>query len=188
MIVDYIVNKKGLLFSWKIPNSRLLLLSLLALVLVGCSSTRRLEMKLHNDVYKSLGIDENRRDNFALYKEAASWLNTPHVEGGLTRSGIDCSGLVYLIYRNVYGKTLERSSASILKKNCRRISKARLKEGDLVFFNTGGKGWANVNHVGIYLKDNKFVHTSTSKGVMISCMDEPYFRKTLVCGGRVKPN
>jgi len=66
-------------------------------VLVGCSSTRRIEQKAHREVYESLGVKESRHDNFALYKEAASWLNTPHVERGLTRGGIDCSGLVSFI-------------------------------------------------------------------------------------------
>lgn len=163
----------------------LLLLCVVALVFVGCSSTRRLEKKLHREVYESLGMEEDSRDNFLLYKEAAFWLHTRHVEGGISRNGIDCSGLVYMVYKDVYGKTLERNSAGILKKNCRRISKLQLSEGDLVFFNTSG-GWFVINHVGIYLKDNKFVHTSISKGVMISSLDEPYYRKTWVCGGRVK--
>jgi cell wall-associated NlpC family hydrolase len=132
-----------------------------------------------------LGIEESHKDNFELYKETASWLNTRHVEGGLSRSGIDCSGFVYVVYKNVYGIRLERSSSSIYKKNCRRISKGRLKGGDLVFFNTSGS-WFTINHVGIYLKDNKFVHTSTSKGVIVNSLEEEYYRKTWVCGGRVK--
>jgi len=165
-------------------NTRFLLLCLVALVLAGCSSTRRVERKLHAAVYESLGVEEGRKDNFALYKEAASWLATPHVDGGLTQRGIDCSGLVYMMYKNVYGKTLERNSSAMYKKNCKRISKGRLKEGDLVFFNTSGR-WFSINHVGIYLKDNKFVHSSTSRGVMVSSLDEDYFRKTWVCGGRV---
>jgi cell wall-associated NlpC family hydrolase len=164
---------------------RILLLTVVALVLVGCSSTRRVELKAHRGVYESLGLEESRHDNFDLYKEAASWLNTRHSEGGLTRRGIDCSGLVYMIYKNVYGKTLERSSSNMYKKNCHRIGKSRLKEGDLVFFNTSGN-WFAINHVGIYLKDNKFIHTSISKGVMVNSLDEPYYHKTWVCGGRVK--
>jgi cell wall-associated NlpC family hydrolase len=131
-------------------------------------------------------MDENRTDNFALYKEAASWLNTPHVEGGLSHKGIDCSGLVYVIYKNVYEKTIERNSETILKRNCDKIGRARLRAGDLVFFNTTGLNRLIINHVGIYLRDAKFIHTSLSKGVMISSLDENYYRKTWVCGGRVK--
>lgn len=167
-------------------NSRFLLLIAIALLFVGCSSTRRLERKLHKEVYMLVGVEEGPKDNFTLYQEVASWLNTPHREGGLTRSGIDCSGLAYMIYKNVYGKTLERNSGSILRKNCHRIRLSQLREGDLVFFNTGSKNRSYVNHVGIYLKENKFAHTSTSRGVMVSSLEEDYFRKTWVCGGRVR--
>jgi len=183
---EFVIHRNGFLLQREISTSRFLLLCVMAIVLVGCSSTRRLERQLHREVYESLGVKESHKDNFALYKEVASWLNTPHVEGGLTRSGIDCSGLVYNVYKNVYGKTLERSSASMLKKNCRKISKQHLREGDLVFFNTESKKRSEANHVGIYLKENKFIHTSTSKGIMVNSLDESYFSKTWICGGRVK--
>lgn len=166
-------------------NLRFLLLCVLILLLVGCSSTRRLERKLHREVYESIGVEEEPKDNFLLYSEVSRWLNTPHVEGGLSSRGIDCSGLVYVIYKSVYGKTLERNSVSMLKKNCRKIRQSQLREGDLVFFSTARKGRSNVNHVGVYLKENKFVHTSTSRGVMISSLNEDYFNKNWVCGGRV---
>ena len=175
-----------LFLNCEISNRQYLLLFVIALFLVGCSSSRQLETKFHNSVYASLGIEEGRKDNFTLYKEASSWLKTLHVEGGLTHNGIDCSGLVYLVYKNVYGKTLERNSTNMMNINCKKIRMKRLKEGDLVFFNTGAKKKSGVNHVGIYLKDNKFVHTSTSKGVMISSLDEKYYLKAWICGGRVR--
>ncbi|NDP19918.1 MAG: C40 family peptidase [Paludibacter sp.] len=160
----------------------------LALVFVGCNSTRQLQKRQIQQVYDRLGLQKEHNDNFALYNEAASWLHVRHLNGGLSPNGIDCSGLVYVIYKNVYGRKIERNSADILKKNCRTISKSRLREGDLVFFNSGSsrKTKKNINHVGIYLKDHKFLHTSTSRGVMISDMEEDFFRKSLVCCGRVK--
>jgi len=162
------------------------MLFVLVLFFTGCSSSRRLEKKMHQDVYAALGMEEDRNDNFELYKEAASWLKIPHKEGGLTRRGIDCSGLTYTIYKNVYGKTLERNSSKMRKNNCRKIKKRRLKEGDLVFFNTSGKKRSEINHVGIYLKDSKFVHASTSKGVMVNSLEENYYLKTWITGGRVR--
>lgn len=167
---------------------RIILLWGLVMLLFSCSPTRLIEKKQSKEVYETLGLNKERKDNFALYKEAASWLHVPHVDGGMSRRGTDCSFLVYNIYKTVYGKILERNSADMLKKNCRRLRKSRLKEGDLVFFITVGKSKAKskINHVGIYLKENKFLHASTSKGVIVSGLDEDYYRKTWVCGGRVK--
>ncbi|MBP1638742.1 MAG: hypothetical protein H6Q17_325 [Bacteroidetes bacterium] len=165
---------------------RFLPIPILLLVLVGCSSSRHLEKRQSKAVYVSLGIEKDRGDNYALYKEASSWLHVPHVDGGTSRKGTDCSFLVSAIYKAVYGKPLERNSSAILMKNCRKIDKGRLREGDLVFFSTGNKARAYVNHVGIYLKENKFLHASTSRGVIVSDLDEPYYLKAWVCGGRVK--
>ncbi len=83
-------------------------------------------------------------------------------------------------------KRLSRSSAEMLKKDCKKISRSKLKEGDLVFFYTGRGRKRKPNHVGIYLKNGKFIHTSTSKGVMVSNLSEPYYMRTWMCGGRVK--
>lgn len=169
----------------KLSPSRCILLWGIALVLSGCSTTRKIEIQ-NKEVYDSLGLTRERKDNFALYREAASWLHVPHKDGGTSRKGTDCSFLVYSLYKTVYNKTLERNSARMLKKNCKRISKRRLKEGDLVFFSTGINSDSRISHVGVYLKENKFLHTSTSKGVNVSDLDEDYYRKTWVCGGRVK--
>jgi len=165
---------------------RCILLGCIASVFFSCSSTRRIEKKQTKVVYESLGLNKDRKDNLALYEEAASWLHVPHVDGGTSKKGTDCSFLVYNIYKTVYGKIIERNSTAILKKNCERIDRNKLKEGDLVFFNTNAKSKQYVNHVGIYLKDNKFLHSSTSRGVMVSDLDEKYFLKVWVCGGRVK--
>jgi len=170
----------------KLISYRYLLLWGIVFALFSCSTTQHIENKQRREVYESLGLTKDRKDNFVLYKEAASWLHVPHVEGGTSRNGTDCSFLVYTLYKTVYNKTIERNSASILNKNCRRINRNRLKEGDLVFFNTSGKSKSRVNHVGIYLKDNKFLHASTSRGVIVSNLEEDFYRKALICGGRVK--
>ncbi len=160
----------------------------LALFMVGCSTTRQIEKKQSNEVYKTLGLKQERKDNLALYKEASSWLNVPHRGGGLSKKGVDCSGLVHEMYKNVYSKNIGRNSLDILKKNCNRIGKNRLREGDLVFFNSGNgsKTIAKINHVGIYLKDHKFLHASTSRGVIVSDLEDEFYRNAWVCGGRVK--
>lgn len=165
---------------------KLWLISIFTVLLVGCSTSRKLEQRQIREVYETLQLTKERKDNFSLYREAASWIGVPYREGGTTRKGVDCSYLVGAIYRQVYGIKLERNSSDIFEKNCRKISKHRLEEGDLVFFNTTGKLRIRINHVGIYLKDNKFVHASTSRGVMVSDLTEAYYLKSWVCGGRVK--
>lgn len=159
------------------------LLPLLLIFLTGCISTQQLEYR--NQVYESLGLKKECGDNFELYRHAASWLNVPYADASCARTGTDCSCLVSEIYKTVYDKILERNSYEMLKKNCRRINKCQLRQGDLVFFNTG-KSKTAVNHVGIYLKHNKFIHASTSRGVIVSDLTENYYLKTWVCGGRIR--
>jgi len=165
---------------------RFIFLWSIAILTFSCGTTRHIEKKQSNEQYNSLGLNRERNDNAELYRESASWLHVPHVNGGRSRKGTDCSFLVNSIYKTVYNKNIERNSADMLRKNCKRISKSKLKEGNLVFFNTGGRSKSRINHVGIYLKDNKFIHTSTSRGVIVSDLDESYYRRTWVCGGRVK--
>lgn len=107
-----------------------------------------------------------------LYAQHREWKGTKYRLGGLSKSGIDCSGFVYTTFKSRLGYELPRSTklqADLGKK----ISKNELRAGDLVFFKTGIK----VRHVGIYLENNKFLHASTSKGVMISRLDNVYWKR-----------
>ena len=130
-----------------------------------------------------LGIDIDMKDNHALYVESSKWIGVPYRSGGTTFRGVDCSGLTSTIYKKVYRKNLERSSEDQRNKNCRKVKKTKLKEGDLVFFHNGKKK-KRATHVGIYLKDKKFIHASTSHGVIISRLDEEYWHKHWLSGGR----
>ena len=130
-----------------------------------------------------LGIDIDMKDNHALYVESANWLGVPYRGGGSTKRGVDCSGLVYSIYKKVYHKELQRNSDEQRKKDCRKIRKSKLREGDLVFFHNGRKK-KRATHVGIYLKNRKFIHASTSQGVIVSRLDEKYWDEHWLSGGR----
>ena len=130
------------------------------------------------------GMEMSSDDNIKLYEEIKNWIGVPYRYGGNTSKGVDCSGFVVNVYKNVYRIKLQRSSELIYKKNCDKIKKSKLQEGDLVFFKTGKK--KRINHVGIYLKNGKFVHTSTSRGVIISSLDEDYYRKNFMQAGRVR--
>ncbi len=130
-----------------------------------------------------LGIDIDWKDNQRLYVEAAEWMGVPYRRGGNDKHGIDCSGFTSYLYKKVYRKELERSADDQRTRNCRPVGKSHLREGDLVFFHDGRKK-RTANHVGLYLKDGKFVHASTTRGVIVSRLDEAYYRKHWLGGGR----
>ncbi|MGL4410517.1 MAG: C40 family peptidase [Bacteroidales bacterium] len=153
--------------------------------LCSCSSSKQFT-KQARPIEKQLNVKLNKKDNITLYREAAQWIGTPHCDGGTTKRCTDCSNLVRTLYKSVYGVYLARSSSQILEENCRKRSKSKLEEGDLVFFNTLKSNSRKPTHVGIYLKDDLFIHSSTSKGVIISNLKEPYYIKNWLTGGRVK--
>ncbi len=164
-----------------------LLFTGLLILLASCGTTRRSSSDYRALAKASvrLGVDIDRRDTHPLYLEASEWMGVRYRSGGNTKNGVDCSGLTCQIYRKVYNKNLERSAAGQMNRNCRKIGKHRLKEGDLVFFTTANSG-KKAGHVGIYLKKGKFIHASTSKGVIVSNLNEAYYRKHWLQGGRVK--
>ena len=150
----------------------ILLLSLLPLLLGSCRTVApAYDYQELARASLRLGIDIDMKDNHALYVESGHWIGVPYRGGGTTKRGVDCSGLTSAIYKKVYRKSLERNSDDQRKKDCRKVKKSKLKEGDLVFFHNGRKK-KRATHVGIYLKDRKFIHASTSQGVIISTLDE----------------
>ena len=162
---------------------------LLPMLLSSCGSSRD---GMKNVNYRELaraglrlGFDIEAGDDWPLMVEASKWIGTPYRSGGTTKRGVDCSGLTYMIYKNVYGKKLHRRSIDQYEEDCRRVSKSELRTGDLVFFTTSNSG-RSIGHSGIYLKDGKFIHASSSRGVMVSSLDESYYRKHWKRGGRVK--
>lgn len=108
---------------------------------------------------------------------AGGYIGIPYRFGGISRRGVDCSGLVCLIYREVSRVTLPHSSGA-LRRLGKKVGDRKARCGDLIFFKRGIFG--RVNHVGIFLNDNTFIHASTKKGVIYSNLDEDYYRKHFV--------
>ncbi|MDL2212597.1 NlpC/P60 family protein [Bacteroides sp. OttesenSCG-928-D19] len=130
-----------------------------------------------------LGVDIDYKDYHNLYVESANWLGVPYRPGGTSKQGADCSGLTMQIYKTVYKKKLKRSTEEQMKQSS-QVSRSKLKEGDLVFFSSN-QSKKKVAHVGIYLKDGRFIHASSSRGVIVSKLNEPYYRKHWMRGGRI---
>ncbi len=109
-----------------------------------------------------------RRKLHAQYQE---WGGTRYRYGGLSKNGVDCSGFVYLTFREQLGLSVPRTTADQIRVG-RAVARSALRPGDLVFFRTGYK----VRHVGIYMGEQQFLHASTSRGVMISSLNNTYWR------------
>ncbi|MDO6805545.1 NlpC/P60 family protein, partial [Wenyingzhuangia sp. 1_MG-2023] len=89
---------------------------------------------------------------------------------GLSRQGIDCSGLVYLTYRDEFGLPVPRTTLQQSQIGS-AVSRNELRPGDLVFFKTENKN----RHVGMYLDNDQFLHVSTKSGVIISSFENSYW-------------
>lgn len=119
--------------------------------------------------------------NDHLLEHVDEWYGTKYKMGGTTKKGIDCSAFVQAVYLSAFAVSLPRTARDQYRSS-KIISATELKEGDLVFFNTRG----GISHVGIYLQNNKFIHASTSHGVTVSDMFDPYYIKHYIGAGRIE--
>lgn len=113
--------------------------------------------------------------NDVLMKEYRQWAGTPYRYGGEGREGIDCSALMQHIFKAQFNYLLPRTAAEQMTKG-RRIARADLKPGDLIFF----KPSRRLNHVALYLGNGRFMHASSSQGVMISKLNNTYWARRYV--------
>lgn len=130
-----------------------------------------------------LGVDEKNIENLKLYYFIDDWMGVPYKYGGKDKNGIDCSGFTGLLYKEVYNKNISGPTSTLIELT-NIIPESELKEGDMVFFQIEKKG--KVSHVGVYLQNNKFVHATTKKGVMINDLSETYYKQHYFKSGRVK--
>lgn len=105
-----------------------------------------------------------------LQQQAVSWQDVPYRYGGHDKSGIDCSGFIQTTFNTVMQVQLPRSTKEQVKVGT-KIARENIQAGDLIFFKTGQKQ----RHIGIYIEQGKFVHASTSKGVIVSNLSNPYW-------------
>lgn len=156
---------------WRLNGLFLVVMTLMA---AGCATTAP------PDPAATHALPGGNRPEQALRVEIQSWLGTPHQMGGMSRRGIDCSGLVVVLYEDLFDLRLPRTTTALMRSG-RRVEKPQLAAGDLLFFKPRYK----VHHVGIYLGNGEFVHTSSSYGVMVSQLNDDYWRRCYLTGRRL---
>ncbi|CAH0204937.1 C40 family peptidase [Chryseobacterium sp. Bi04] len=138
---------------------------------------RRLDSKFDGKVPRSAND---------ILKDAEKYIGTPYKFGGNTSSGFDCSGFTVKVFEeNAFTLPRRSSDQADAGKN---IDITDVKPGDLLFFATAGG--SRVSHVGIVHDigpdgEVKFIHASTSKGVIISSLNEKYWNKAYLHAQRV---
>lgn len=119
-----------------------------------------------------------------IIESAFEYIGVPHIMGGTSEKGMDCSGLLV----TVFGE-----NGIYLPHSCRALSafgkviseKNNLLKGDLLFFTNTYKSDSYITHTGLYIGDNKFIHTSSKKGVTITRLDDPWWQGKFAFGARI---
>jgi cell wall-associated NlpC family hydrolase len=119
--------------------------------------------------------------NATLYYWLDEWMGIQYLYGGNSKEGIDCSSFSGMLYKDLYGLELPRTSQEQYNISY-PVYTDDLTEGDLLFFKTGKR---SISHVGVYLGNGRFAHASTQKGVTIDHLEFPYYKKRFVGGGRI---
>ncbi|GEQ85367.1 hypothetical protein ULMS_08750 [Patiriisocius marinistellae] len=157
---------------------------LLSILLASCgsskgSTSRPSKIKTERNV--SISKSSNRGASRSIVDFAKTFEGTRYKYGGTTNRGMDCSGLVYTAFANE-NIQLPRVSRDMAKRG-KRVSIDKANEGDLVFFKTS-KSSKNINHVGLIVDTGKngimFIHSTTSRGVIISSLEEGYWKNAFV--------
>ena len=162
-----------------------IILLLLPLLIFGQTRRQKRKAKAQKQAlvqyYSAFSLMPDSAASPYLYYQVFDWIGTRYKYAGSSKKGIDCSGFVSEMYRNVYCINLSGGSTDIWTK-VNPVEKADLKEGDILFFKIR-KG--QISHVGIFLGNNKFAHASVKTGVMINDLDEDYYKKCFFKGGRI---
>lgn len=112
-------------------------------------------------------------------RKVKEYLDVPYKRGGTTKRGMDCSGFSKTVYSKFFGIELPHSSVDQFRLSAlRKIDDTQLKPGDLIFFANQKK--KRINHVGVYISNGKFIHASSSQGIMVSHLDEDYWKNRFV--------
>lgn len=160
--------------------------TLILAFMTGCSFTPTASFSAHTKqpVYKlanAVDFYDNKQVARQLLSHYQTWRGTPYRYGGESRQGIDCSAFVQQTFTHSLGYKLTRTTKTQIKQG-HNVAKTRLKSGDIVFFKTG----SNQLHNGVYVGNKQFMHASSSQGVTLSRLDNPYWQKTFYTAKRIR--
>ncbi|CAM3053648.1 C40 family peptidase [Vibrio rarus] len=145
----------------------------LVIVLSGCASGPETNPRAKvNTQHIDQQIDHkfSAQESQALFRFYEIWHQTPYQFGGSSKRGVDCSAFTQIAFAQLFGYSLPRTTEQQSERGV-EIDYEERRFGDLVFFKTGFM----TQHVGIYIEDNSFMHASSSRGVIISRLDSPYW-------------
>lgn len=164
--------------------------TLCACIFMFCSSASAQQAPESNDpdnlakeyFSQIMGVATSATSNTKMYQFIYDWIGTPYRLGGSSKNGVDCSKFVAELYDQVFNTSVGYNSRNIYSKVDMKVAKSDLQPGDFVFFKIRSR---NISHIGIYLGDNRFAHASSSRGVMISNLNDAYWKRYYFNGGRV---
>ena len=121
----------------------------------------------------------------AIRREVEKRLGVKYRRGGSSEKGVDCSGFIRLIYRNVFGIDLPYTAFNqYLMPIFKTVSLTELRTGDLIFFSPTAKK-KKINHVGIYLSNGDFAHAIQRRGVIVSSFENRYWKSRIISTKRI---
>ena len=145
---------------------------LVSLLVISCKPSARYRTNHETPEQPDQTLNSSNLDDYVH-----QWLKSPYKFGGMNKNGVDCSGFTSRVMRDVYHIQIPRTAEGQYKDG-HKVSDGRRRDGDLVFFrDVRGRG---IDHVGVYMGKNKFAHASTKEGVIISDLEEEYYRNRYV--------
>jgi cell wall-associated NlpC family hydrolase len=148
------------------------------------SQTEKKKLKDFMDAGTEKVINTHNTSANEIIKTAQKYLGVPHCMGGTTMKCMDCSGLLVTVFAN-HGIPLPHNSEEQARYGKIIAGMDELIKGDLVFFIRSYKTNSIITHSGIYVGNNKFIHTSSTNGVTITSLNDPWWKKKFIFGTRV---